>query len=71
MRKTRFAIRRPSMNTIRQAPKYAISSRGSTGGKRQKSVIIRNRNAGIATEKTNCVSASETGFGHFAQRVSR
>ena len=53
------AITRPNVKTTTQPPKYAISRRASTGGSREKSLIRRNRNAGMATEKTKRVSASD------------
>jgi hypothetical protein len=66
----REAITRPIRNTRRQPPKYAMSNRASTGGRREKSLISRNSTAGMATAKTNRVSASETLFGQPNQRTS-
>src|SRR6266540_1265056 len=70
MRNTALATSRPSANTARQPPKNAISSRESTGGSFEKSLISRNSSAGIAVEKTNLDNPSDTLFGQPAQRAS-
>ncbi len=60
MRNTRAPTTRAIRNVSMPPPKYAMSSRASTAGSREKSLISRNRNAGTATANTNRVSASET-----------
>ncbi len=57
-------------NTTRHAPKNTISSVGSTGGSREKSLISRNRKAGIAIVNTNRVSQSAATVGQRPQRIS-
>ena len=70
IRKARAATTRASTYSSAQPPKYATRSRASTGGSREKSLISRNRNAGIATTNTKRVSASEATLGQRPQRDS-
>lgn len=58
------------MKTIRQLPKKAISSRASTGGRRDRSLIMRNSIAGIATEKTKRDRLSDMAAGQPEKRIS-
>ena len=68
---TRDAMTRPTRNTSEAAAEVRdAASRASTGGRREKSLISRNSTAGMATAKTNRVSASETLFGQPNQRTS-
>ena len=64
-------ISRPRAKTTRQPPKKAISSRASTGGSFEKSLISENSSAGTATAKTNFASASLTAFGQRPDAASR
>lgn len=57
-------------NTARQPPKKAISSRASTGGNLEKSLIRRNSIAGRATENTKRVMWSDIAFGQWKKRIS-
>ena len=66
----RDATMRETTNRTRLPPKYATRRRASTGGNDRKSIIRRNRNAGIAMLNVKRVSASDTAGGQRPQRDS-
>ena len=69
MENARAATTRATTYVTAQPPKYAMSTRASTGGSRGNSLIRRNNSAGIATENTKRVRASDANLGQLPQRA--